>query len=94
VSFWKYEVWRSTTPMVSNISDYVRPAGAIPPQGVRIRLETMQSTGQWVDGASPYPLAPNTYYYRLYVFNRNGKTAEGDVVEAIVEPTTLRAVRR
>jgi len=84
ISFWKYELWRNTSPIVSNISDYVQPRGSIPAQGVKIREEFQQGVYQWVDGYTNGPLPTGTYYYRLYLFDRNGKTSEGTIIPALV----------
>ena len=81
--FEKYELWRNTSATVSNISDVVRPAGAIDAQGERIRTETIQSQCIWVDGATD-ALAAGDYWYILYVFNNNGDQTGSAVVKVTV----------
>lgn len=94
-----YEIWRNTTSevgsIVSNISDLVRPAGAIAAQGEKIRTEAIQVQCIWVDGAmTPLdaalaPVLPAitkvaNYWYILYVFNKNGDQSESGIVPVIV----------
>jgi hypothetical protein len=81
--FRRYELWRHTADTVSNISNYVRPAGAIAALGERLHQEEDQQVTIWVDGATT-ALTPGDYFYRLYVYTDNEDFAEGDVVPCTV----------
>jgi len=82
-SFWKYELWRSTDSDVSNIADTVQPAGAIESDAVKVRTEYWQEKSNWIDGAAT-ALDVGTYYYTLYVFNRNSEQTQSNVVKVVV----------
>lgn len=83
LSFDKYELWRGTSADLSNESEYAQPSGSIPATGTKIRTEVASHRPLWVDGATT-ALTADTYYYRVYAFNRNGRYASSNIVSVTV----------
>lgn len=81
-SFYRYELWRHTTDEVSCFFKYVQPAGSLPETGEKVRMEFNPRKTNWVDGATA-ALTPGTYYYRVYVFNKNELYTGSDPVLAV-----------
>jgi hypothetical protein len=79
-SFHRYEVWRGTTAAVSDISELITTTAT----GIRVTTRYYREQVMFIDGAAT-PLTPGTYYYVVYVFNKNNEGTPSNV--AIVTVT-------